>query len=167
MPDYLARKRRVSIGRDYVIEDKSGAIVYKLNGKVRFARRFDIEDRDGNSLLAVREKLFTIDSTFEIKREGNTVAVVRRLTTDGQWPAKFEVRINGEVALSASGSFLGEGIEIRRGESRVGHVSRKPYTIVDEIFNVYADANEDQPLILAIAMSIVETDRHRGQDVSG
>ena len=40
MPYYKMRKRLVSIGRDYAVEDENGQVLFKIDGKVRFARTF-------------------------------------------------------------------------------------------------------------------------------
>lgn len=57
-------------------------------------------------------------------------------------------------------------MELRRAGASVGSVSRRHGTAVDEIFHVTAAPDEDQALMLAIAMAIVETDSSRGEERS-
>lgn len=166
MPAYKVRRRLISVGRDYDIEDESGKAVFRLDGKVGFARRFVIKDSAGNSLLAVREKLLSIDPLFVIKKGVGTVATVRRRSHSDARIAKFEIEINGRTAMGASGSFLRDGIQIVREGAQIGNVSRVPLTVIEEIFHVEAAATEDQSLILSIAMSIVEMSTFRGEDRS-
>ncbi len=162
MPLYTIRKRLVSVGRDYNVEDETGTVLFKIDGKVGFARVFLIKNQESRLLLRVREKLLCIDPTFIISREGQVAAIVRRRTVSDALVAKYEVEMNGEVALRASGSFFRDGIHIHRGTAFVGSVSRKPFTVIDEIFHVTTAMSEEQALLVAVAMSIVEITPSRG-----
>ena len=163
MPYYKIRKRLVSIGRDYAVEDENGQVLFKIDGKVRFARTFYIKNADGKQLLKVREKLLSIDLMYEIKRDDLLVAIVRRKSLSDAATSKFEIEIDGEVALKAHGSLLNDSIQIQRGSMKVSDLSRKHFTVIDEIFNVSVSSDEDQALVLAIAMSIVEATTFRGE----
>jgi uncharacterized protein YxjI len=164
VPAYTIRKRLISIGRDYAIEDEHGQTVYKMDGKVGFARKFLIKNDAGKTLLSVREKLLSISPMFVITQEGKAVAIVRRTSLSDAMRDKYEIEIDGAVVMKAEGSFFGDGINMHRDGRRVGSVSRKPRTLVEEIFNVSVATSEDQPLVLAVAMSIVEMTRFRGED---
>ena len=48
----------------------------------------------------------------------------------------------------------------------MGDLSRKHFTVIDEIFNVSVSSDEDQALLLAIGMSIVEATTFRGEQQS-
>jgi uncharacterized protein YxjI len=166
MPRYTVKKRLVSIGRDYDVEDENGELALKLDGKLRFARTFLIKDRNGERLLSVREKLLCLDPTFVITSARQPIAVVRRITRSATGTATFEIEMDGGIAMKAHGSFLREGIEIKREGAFAGSVSREPNRVIHEIFHVSVGATEDPALLLAIAMSIVETDLFRGEDRS-
>lgn len=168
MPRYTVQKRLVSIGRDYDVRDDDGQVVFKIDGKLRFARTFVVRDRDGKALLSVREKLMALDPVFEIKAGERLVATVRRTTTSGADTDEFEIWVAGAsgAMLQAQGQLLFDGVRIQRGQARVGSVSRQQGRVVHEVFQVTAAADEDQALMLAIAMAIVETDSSRGEDRS-
>jgi uncharacterized protein YxjI len=163
MPSYTVQRRLVSIGRDYVVRNESEEVVFKVDGKVRFARTFTIKDGAGNRLLNVREKLLCLDPTFILKREGDTVATLRRKSPSDQYPLKFEVEMGGAVVLKAQGSLIGDDrINFSRDGSRIGSVSRQQYTVVHEIFHVSAASSQDQALMLALVMSVLEIVPFRG-----
>lgn len=167
MPRYTVHRRLVSIGRDYDVKDEAGRVVFRLDGKLPFARTFVVRDGAGQALLFVREKLLTLDPTFEIESEGRKIASVRRTTTSGAGTDKFEIPVEGAQALMlAQGKLLLDGVELRRAGASVGSVSRRHGTVVDEDFHVTVAPGEDQALTLAVAMAIVETDPSRGEDRS-
>lgn len=64
--------------------------------------------------------------------------------------------------VTAHGSFLGDGLTILRGGSTLGSVSRQQETAINEIFRVFAASPEEAALVLARAMSLVESDPARG-----
>jgi uncharacterized protein YxjI len=156
---YTIQRKLVSIGRDYRVTNDAGEVVFDIDGKFRFARTFNIRSAAGDVLLRVREKLLTIDSTFIVKRDGAEVARVIRTTTSGARVDKFKVELHSGEKLSASGK-LWPGSSIRIGG--VGDISRVPHTVVHEIFRLVVGDSVDQALALAIAMSMVEMEWHRG-----
>ena len=162
MPTFAVKKRLVSVGRDYAVEDESGTTVFSIDGKVRFGRTFDVKDRAGQVLYAVKEKLMALDQTFLIDAPGASEITVRRTTTGSVYPMKFDIAIDGEIRMHAEGSFLGDGVAIARGSARIATVSREQNTVVAEIFHVWTADGEDAALMLALAMVIVEGDLSRG-----
>lgn len=162
MPTLTVKKRLVSVGRDYAVHDETGTTVFTIDGKVRFARTFDVKDRSGQVLYAVKEKLMALDQTFLIHAPGAAEIAVRRTTTASVYPMKFDVVIDGETKMHAQGSFFRDGIAITRGSERVATVSREPNTVVEENFEVWTADAEDPALMLALTMVIVEGAPSRG-----
>jgi uncharacterized protein YxjI len=162
MRSYRISRRYLSIGRSYSVEDTVGARVFGIAGKIGFARAFSIQDTRGNQLLSVREKLLGLDPTFVISREAAEVAVVKRTTTARAVSERYEIAVEGGGRLRGSGSLLhGDGVTLLRGDARVGMVRRQQSTIKERFF-VDLAASDDQALLLAIAMSIVEIEPDRG-----
>jgi|SRR5215471_17519189 len=162
MPTFAVKKRLVSVGRDYAVEDESGTTVFSIDGKVRFGRTFDVRDRAGQILYSAKEKLMALDQTFLIDAPGASEITVRRTTTGSVYPMKFAVVIEGETRMHAEGSFYRDGVAIARGTDRIATVSRQQNTVVAEIFHVWTADAEDAALMLALAMVIVEGDPSRG-----
>ncbi|MBI5592086.1 MAG: LURP-one-related family protein [Deltaproteobacteria bacterium] len=102
MPTYTIRSRLISICRCYSIETATGEIVFRLVGKVRFARTFVVKDRAGALLLSVRERLLKLDPTYEITQGTAQVAVVRRHTTSGALVDRFTIDLNSQSSMAAS-----------------------------------------------------------------
>ena len=163
--DYTIRKKLISIGRDYKIEDEQGNVVYQIDGKVRFARTFSVADRERNLLFLVREKLLCIDALFLIKRNGQEIARVCRRSYRDQPDVKFDIEIAGGRPMKATGTFFREeGIRITDSGGVASFIRKKEYTAVQEIYSLYIESSEDQSLMIAIAMCIAEMAPARDND---
>ena len=163
MAIYTVKKRLVSVGRDYDVQDENGATVFTIDGKVRFARTFDVKDRDGHILYSAKEQLLTLDQTFLVDASGADQLAVKRTTTGSVYPMKFDISVGDEARMHAVWTHRGDEAAITRAASKIASVSRQQNTVVAEIFHVWAADGEDPALILAIAMVIVEGDQSRGQ----
>jgi uncharacterized protein YxjI len=162
MRSYRISRRYLTIGRSYWVEDSAGARVFRIAGKVGFATAFSIRDMQGNRLLSVREKLMVIDPTFVIRRDGVEVAVVRRTTTSDAPTDRYEIAVQGGGTMRGSGKlWRGNGITLLHGNVHVGMVRREQNTLKERFF-VDLAASDDQALLLASVMSIVEIEAARG-----
>lgn len=161
MATYTIKSKLVSVGRDYDVRDEKGEVVYTIDGKVRFARTFNVIDRDGKVLLSAKEKLMCLDQTFLIAAPAGEITV-KRTTTGSVYPMKFDIIAGEQTTMQANGSFIRDGVDVMRGPDRVCNVSREQNTAVFEIFPVTIKDGEDVPLMLTIAMIIVEGDHSRG-----
>lgn len=158
---YRIRRLLINVGRSYWVEDAAGARVFKVAGKLRFRRLFSIRDVHGNVLYSVREKLLVLDPTFVVSRDGIEAAVVKRTTTSGATNDKFKIALPSGEVLNASGKlWTDEGVDIRQGSASIANI-RREQNIIREVFHA-TFRRADQALLLAIAMSIVETDLSRG-----
>lgn len=162
MATYTIKKKLVSVGRDYDVHDENDATAFTIDGKVRFARTFDVRDRTGQVLYSAKEKLLAVDQTFLIDAHGAGEMTVRRTTTGSVYPMKFEIAVGAETRMHAQGSLFGDGVGITRGSSRIANVTRQQNTVVAEIFHLWTADDEDPALLLAITMVIVEGDLSRG-----
>jgi uncharacterized protein YxjI len=154
-------RQLVSIGRSYVVEDEAGARLFRIAGKVRFARTFSILDALGNVAYSVRETLLVLVPTFVIRRDSAEAAIVKRTTLSGAAQEKFEIALQSGGTLRASGNlWQDEGVRIVRDNTCVATILRQQNSL-REIFHATL-LRSDSALLLAIAMSIVEMDPNRG-----
>jgi uncharacterized protein YxjI len=155
MARYKMRQRLISIGEDFTIEDEHGNPAYTVDGKVlRIRETFVIEDQRGNEVATIREKKLALRDTMTILRSGETIATIRKA-----WFAPFrdtfEVDLVGGQALVAQGDFLDHEYAIGRGGETVAWVSKHWFTLRDT-YGIEIAPNEDEGLILAIAVAIDE-----------
>jgi uncharacterized protein YxjI len=89
-----------------------------------------------------------------ILRAGETIATIRKA-----WFAplrdKFEIEVRGAEGLIAQGDLLDHEYSISRGGERVAQVSKQWFTLRDT-YGIEIASNEDEGLILAIAVAIDE-----------
>jgi uncharacterized protein YxjI len=161
---YTIRLKPFYVSRSYSVTDSNGVRVFRINGKVRFARTFVIEEIQSSLSFSVREKLLAIDPTYIVTQEGKQIAKVCRTTTSGKFPERFTIDLGTNGSLIASGSLLSD-IAIRKGDSFCARIWREQETI-RETFGFETTDDCDLALLLSIAMSIVETDTSRGQNPS-
>lgn len=162
---YTIRLKPFYVSRGYSVTDSNGVPVFRINGKVRFARTFVIEEIYGSLSFNVREKLLAIDPTYIVTQQGKQVAKVCRTTTSGKHPERFTIDLGTNGSLIASGSLVSD-ITIRKGDSLCARIWREQETI-REAFGFETTDDCDLALLLSIAMSIVETDTSRGRNPAG
>jgi uncharacterized protein YxjI len=161
MATYTIKSKVVSVGRDYDVRDEKDEIVFKIDGKVRFARTFDVIDQAGNVVCSAKEKLATLDQTFVINGPRGEITV-KRTTTGSVYPMKFDIMAGEQTTMTAHGDFFRDGVNVTRGSDRVLNVNRVQNTAFFEIFPVSIAEGEDVAFMLALAMVIVEGDHSRG-----
>ncbi len=165
MPLYTINLKPFYVSRGYSVTDNDGVPVFRINGKVRFARTFVVEGIQAPFSFNVREKLLAIDPTYIVTQQGKQVAKVCRTTTSGTFPERFTIDLGTSGSLSASGSLLST-VTIRKDDSICAKIWREQETI-RETFGFETTDNSDLALLLSVAMAIAETDSSRGKNPGG
>lgn len=157
MPHYTIRRRIIALSRSYTVKDETGQLVFRLVGKVRFARTFMVNDRSGITQFTVREKSLSLDPTFVITKDGTQVAVVRRnidRTSDGK--DLWQIELSSDLAMEATSCLIrSEGVRIMQGTSLCATIRQTGF-LVTQVFTMETVSTIDPAFILAIAMPIVE-----------
>lgn len=150
---YLMRERILSWGDDFTIKDANGNDVFSVDGKVfSFGDKLSFKDRIGEEVAFIDQKLLSFGPQYEIRRGGETIAVVRKhLFT--LFRARFTVDVPGPNDLEARGNFLDHEYAFERGGREVARVSKKWFSLADT-YAVDIDEGEDDVLILASAVVI-------------
>lgn len=163
MQSYRLRRQVLALGRSYYAENPAGERVFRIAGRLGFARVFSVKDASGNALYSVREKMLVLDPTFVVSRDGVEVAVVKRVDNSGAVDDRFEITLQSGGVLRGLGKIWAEdGVRITRDGTLVAVVRRQQYVLREtQLIDVASSA--DQALFLAIGMSIVEIDPTRGQ----
>ncbi|MCL5997642.1 MAG: LURP-one-related family protein [Chloroflexi bacterium] len=147
------REKLIAIGDDFTIKDERGRDVYFVDNKLlRIRDELQFQDMQGNELAVIKRKLLTLRPVYEIWRDGQQVAVVRRsfirIIRD-----KFEVDVPGPDDLEIHGDFLQHEYSFRRGGEDIAHVSKRWIALTDT-YGVDIREGEDEVLILASAIVI-------------
>jgi uncharacterized protein YxjI len=150
---YVMKQRLFSWGDDFHIKDESGEEVFFVDGKAfSFGNQLSFQDLEGNELAFIKQKLLSWGPTYEIYREGELFAVVKKALFTF-FHCKFTVDVPGPDDLEAEGDFLDHEYTFSRGERSVALVSKQWFSWTDTYGVDIAD-EEDDVLILASTVAI-------------
>ena len=151
---YLLKQKLFSFGDDFVIKDEQGNAVYQVDGKAFkiLREKLAFEDLEGHELAFIRERLIALTPSYEILRDGECVAVVKKDLIN-LFRCGFTVDVPGPDDLEAQGSLLEHEYTFTRGGRNVAIVSKKWFSFTDT-YGVEINPDEDPVLILASTVII-------------
>jgi uncharacterized protein YxjI len=147
------RQKLLSWGDDFVIKDETGRDAFYVDGKVfSLGHQLSFQDMEGNELAFIRQKLLAWGPTYEIYRQGELRAVVKKALFT-LFQCRFTVDVPGPDDLEARGSFTDHEYEFERGGQTVAVVSKRWFSWTDT-YGVDIAEGEDDVLVLAAAVVI-------------
>lgn len=151
---YVLRQDLISFGDDFSIKNDAGDEVYSVDGKAftLLREKLSFQDRHGKELAFIREKLISLTPAYEILRDGELAAVVKKDLIN-IFRCGFTVDVPGPDDLEATGSLLDYEYTFKRGSREVAVVSKKWFSLTDSYGVEIADG-EDPVLVLASAVVI-------------
>jgi LURP-one-related len=98
---YQMRRRLVSIGDDYWVEDDEGRRVFKVDGKaLRIRQTMNFDDAQGKTLLRIQERKLRMRDTMEIEdADGRTVATFKKAMVS---PLRERMTVSVEAGLTCA-----------------------------------------------------------------
>ena len=150
---YVMRQKMLSFGDDFQIRDEAGREAYFVDGKAfSIGNKLSLRDMRGNELAFIRQKLMSWGPTYEISRDGETLAVVKKKLFS-LFHHRFSVDVPGPDDLEAEGNFLDHEYTFRRGDRVVATVSKRWFSWTDT-YGIDIAEGEDEVLILASAVVV-------------
>jgi uncharacterized protein YxjI len=151
---YLLKQKLFSFGDDFTIKDDAGNKVFQVDGKAFkiLREKLSFEDMQGKELAFIRERLIALTPSYEILRDGECVAVVKKDLIN-LFRCGFTVDVPGPDDLEAQGSLLDHEYTFTRGSRTVATVSKRWFALTDT-YGVEIEAGEDPVLILASTVII-------------
>jgi uncharacterized protein YxjI len=150
---YIMRQKVFCFGDDFVIKNEAGDEVYKVDGKVfTIGNKLSFQDMNGKELAFIQQKLLSWGPTYEIYRDGELAAVVKKhLFTF--FRCAFTVDVPGPDDIEAQGSFLDMEYSFSRDGRDIAEVSKRWFSFSDT-YGVDIAEGEDDVLILASTVVI-------------
>src|SRR3954465_14948087 len=150
---YVLKQKFWSWGDDFVIKTADGQDAFFVDGKAfSIGDKLSFQDMNGNELAFIRQKLLSWGPTYEIYRNNELQAVVKKkLITFIH--CRFIVDVPGPRDLEAKGSFTDHNYEFTRDGQRVAEVSKRWFAWADT-YGVDIAEGEDDVLILASSVVI-------------
>ena len=156
---YVLKQKLLSWGDDYYIRDSDDREMYFVDGKaISWGGRLSFKDMEGRELAFIKQKLLKLSPTYEIYRDGELAAVVKK-ELFALLHHRFTVDVPGPNDLEARGDFLDHEYVFTRGDREVASVSKRWFSFADT-YGVDIAEGEDDVLILASAV-VVDQACHR------
>ena len=159
MPNYLIRKKLVSLGDDFWVEDEAGERVFHVDGKVlRLRDTYVIETPDGQELLKIQERRLKLRKTLAIQHRGQELATVSKAMLT-PLRDKFKIDLAGHGTLEAKGDLFDHEFTIEwENGVRMAEVSKRWFSVRDT-YGLSVEPSQDAVLALAIAVCIDAIER--------
>lgn len=150
---YLMKQKLFCWGDDFTIKNEAGEDIYFVDGKAfSVGEKLSFQDMQRNELAFIRQKLLAWGPTYEISRDGQLAAVVKKhLFT--LFRCKFTVDVPGPDDLEAQGDFLDMEYSFSRGGRVAAEVSKRWFAWSDT-YGVEVCDGEDDVLLLASTVVI-------------
>jgi len=150
---YLMKQKLFSWGDDFLIKDENGRDVFFVDGKAfSLGDQLSFQDMAGNELSFIKQKLLSWGPTYEIHRDGQLCAVVKKKLFTF-FTCRFTVDVPGPDDLEAEGDFLDHEYTFTRSGERVAGVSKQWFSWTDT-YGVDIAEGEDDVLIIASTVVI-------------
>jgi uncharacterized protein YxjI len=150
---YIMKQKLFSWGDDFYIKDEHERDVYFVDGKAfSLGAQLSFQDLNGNELAFIKQQFFAWGKTYEIFRDGELAAVVKK-ELFALFHHRFTVDVPGPNDLEAEGDFLDHEYAFTRNGSVVATVSKQWFSWTDTYGVDIADG-EDPVLILASAVVV-------------
>lgn len=150
---YIMKQKLFAWGDDFTIKTEDGSDAYFVDGKAfSFGDKLSFQDMQGREMVFIRQKLLAWGPTYELYREGQLYAVVKKeLFTFLK--CRFTVDVPGPDDLEATGNFLDQEYTFTRHGNVVATVSKKWFSWADT-YGVDIQDGEDATVILASTVVI-------------
>src|SRR5258708_12262004 len=160
---YIIREKFFHLGEDSSIMNEAGQPVFEVDGKVlRVDNRVMGGGVRGNEVVSVHRRLLAMRPTYEITRDGQELAEVRKHLIS-PFVDRYTVDIPGPDDLYITGSLLEHEYTFTRGGQVVATVSKRWFSLTDT-YGVDIAPGQDDVLILAsvLALDLAEDMQHKG-----
>ena len=149
---YVMKQKLFSWGDDFTIKNEAGQDVFFVDGKAfSFGDKLSFQDMQRNELAFIRQKVLSWGPTYEVYRDGNLAAVVKKeLFTF--FRCRFTIDVPGPNDYEAQGDFLDMEYSFNRGSQMVAQVSKKWFSWSDTYGVDIADGQDD---VLLLASTVV------------
>ena len=150
---YLMKQKLFSWGDDFVIKDETGQDRFFVDGKAfSLGNQLSFQDSSGTPLADISQRLLSWSPTYEISRNGQTLATVQKeLFTF--FNCTFTIEGEGANHLHAKGDFTDHDYVFTRDEQPVAQVSKSWFALSDT-YGVQIVPGQDDVLILACTVVI-------------
>lgn len=148
---YIVRQKIFSIGDKFTIKDENERDVYIVKSQLlSFGKKLRIFDLNEYEMCYIEQQLFTFMPQYNIYVNGEKIAQVKKKFA--LFRNDFEI-LSNNANYYVEGEFFAHEFRIFHDRKMIGQVSKKLLSLSDT-YSVEVDDNEDQVLVLALAIVI-------------
>jgi uncharacterized protein YxjI len=152
MSRFQMRQKLLAFGDDYIVRDERDVERYFIDGRAfSIGDKLSFQDMQKNELAFIRQRLLHWGPTYEILRNGEVVATVKKKLFT-LFHCEFTVDVPGPDDLLAEGNFWDHEYEFRRGSKVAARVSKQWFAFRDSYGIEVADEDDD---VLVIASAVI------------
>jgi uncharacterized protein YxjI len=150
---YVMKEQWLVLGDDFSITDPEGREKYYVDGRAfSIGDKLSFRDASRTEVAFIRQRLLAWGPTYEITRDGNLVATVKKKLFT-LLRHRFFVDVPGPNDLEAKGNFLDHEYQFTMQDRPVAEVSKKWIALRDS-YTINISEGVDEVLILACAVVI-------------
>ncbi|MDE7348550.1 MAG: LURP-one-related family protein [Clostridia bacterium] len=143
------KQKMMSFAGKYEVYDEEGQVAYRIQGRVRIPKRYDIYNAQGENIAALKSKFFDFMPQFRLFIGDQEVGKVKKKFTF--FTQKFEVDCN---AWKIDGNIIGWNYSIvDANNALVASMERKMWKMTDQYVLDIVDP-KDALLVLMIVLAI-------------
>jgi uncharacterized protein YxjI len=158
---YVMKQKMLCFGNDFAIKDADGREVFFVDGKaLSIGDQLSFQDMAGNELAFIRQKVLSWKPTYEVHRDGQLYAVIKKKFTF--FRKQFFVDVPGPMDFAVQGDFIDHEYTFTCAGQPVATVSKQWFSWSDTYGIDIADGQDDA-VILATAVAI-DLICHSGND---
>jgi uncharacterized protein YxjI len=148
---FVLRQKWLSFGDDYTIQTPDGNTAYFVDGEAfSWGKNLALRagGKDGPEVAYIAQKLLAWGPTYEIYRNGELFAVVKKEAFTF-FKCAFTVDVPGPDDYEATGDFLDREYTFERNGAAVAQVSKTFFSLTDTYGIDIADGEDDITLLAA------------------
>lgn len=150
------KQKMMSLAGKYEVYDETGAVAYRIQGRIRIPKRYDIYNAQGEQVGALKAKFFDILPQFRLFVDGQEVGRVKRKFTF--FTQKFKVDCNG---WAIDGNILGWNYSIVDANNNlVASMEKKLWHMTDQYVLNIVDPKDALSVLMVVLAIDAEKEGH-------
>ena len=151
MQRYVMKDKGFSSTNGFVFTDEADRQLYRADGiNWTISREYAFKNADGEELVHLKQKLFSLVPTWTISRYHGPSATLRKSG------GKYTIDTPEQPRVKVDQSFAGREFSFTREDRTIARVTRKAVSLTENCV-VEVETSEDAEMILASMVAIFDT----------
>lgn len=158
---FILRQKVFSLNSRFAIKDEEERDAYYVEGEFfTIGNKLSFQDTSGRELLYIKQKVFSLITTYEIYKNNQVYATVQKEPFTLFRP-RFNIELADGSAINVQGNFIEHEYEFAMGSAKVASVSKQFFSWTDT-YGIDVAPEVEHELILACAV-VIDMISHNGK----